>query len=248
MSRQHGTGQGSEARGELGSRFERGSPPAQPRVLVVDEHPVSRAGLSSLLRAAGLAVVGEAHGAEPGAAMVQRVRPDVIIVDLGVPGPSGLDAIRRIVSSAPRSGVVVLVDDDEFDVLRALAAGVCGCILKDTPVPGILAAIRAAARGNSVVSPRIASKLVRQMEQPAAGASPSVELSPREREVLALLARGWDNARIAAALYVSRATVKHHISSILKKLRVDNRIQAAVHAVQQGLLDGAELDGGRPRS
>jgi DNA-binding NarL/FixJ family response regulator len=248
MSSQDRTTRRSEVRRKSGGRFERRPPPAQARVLVVDEHPVSRAGLSSLLRTAGLAVVGEAQGAEPGAAMAQRVRPDVIIADLGFPGPSGLDAIRRIASSAPRAGVVVLLDDDEFDVLRALAAGACGCILKDTPMSGILAAIRAAAKGSSVVSPRIASKLARRMEQQAAGASEPVELSPREREILVLLARGWENARIAAALYVSRATVKHHISSILKKLGVDNRIQAAVRAVQQGLLDREELGVGPPAS
>jgi NarL family two-component system response regulator LiaR len=205
-------------------------------VLVVDKHPVSRVGLSTLLRTAGLAVVGEASSAERGAAIAQRMRPDVIIVDLVSGGSSGLDGIRRITSSSPRSCVVVLVDDEELDVLHVLAAGASACILKDTPMPGILAAIRAAAKGSSVVSPRLANELVGRMELEATGASEPVHLSPREREVLALVARGWGNERIAATLYVSRATVKHHISSILDKLGVDNRIQAAVYAARRGAL------------
>jgi DNA-binding NarL/FixJ family response regulator len=210
---------------------------AQARVLVVDRHPVSRAGLTKLLRTAGHAVVGEAHGIGGAVATARRVRPDVIVVDLSVREPSGLDAVRRIASSAPGSRVVVLMEEDELDVLRALAAGASACILKDTPTFGILTAIRAAATGRSVVSPRIASELVREMELQARGELQAVDLSPREREVLELVARGWENERIAATLYVSRATVKHHISSILEKLGVENRVQAAVWAARRGLFD-----------
>jgi DNA-binding NarL/FixJ family response regulator len=210
---------------------------AQTRVLVVDEHPLSRAGLSSLLGTAGLNVLGEADSAERGAAMARRLRPEVIIVDLDSDA-AVLVAIRLMSASAPESRVVVLFAGDDFDVPGALAAGACGCLLKSTSTPEILAAIRAAARGELVIAPRVMERLIRQMRREPKVASDAMQLTPRELETLDLLARGWDNARIAAALYVSRSTVKHHISSILKKLRVDNRLQAAVRAVEEGLVDG----------
>jgi DNA-binding NarL/FixJ family response regulator len=206
-------------------------------VVVVDGHPVSRAGLTSLLRGAGHTVVGEAESIVPATVIARRERPDVIVVDPSLNGSPGVETIRRLASSAPGARMVVLMDEDELDVLGAFAAGASACILTDTPVPGILKAISAAASGRSVVSPRLATELVRRMELHATVSHPPVELSAREREVLALVARGWENERIASTLYVSRATVKHHISSILEKLGVENRIQAAVHAVRLGLLD-----------
>jgi NarL family two-component system response regulator LiaR len=211
-------------------------PPAQTSVLVVDEHPLSRAGLSSLLDTAGLEVVGEAESAEPAAAMARHLRPEVIIVDLDS-APAILVAIRLMAVSAPHSHVVVLFAGDDFDLPGALAAGACGCVLKRTSTHEILAAIRAAARGELVIAPQVMGRLIRQMRREPTVASDATPLTPRELETLDLLARGWDNARIAKALYVSRSTVKHHISSILKKLRVDNRLQAAVRAVEEGLID-----------
>jgi DNA-binding NarL/FixJ family response regulator len=210
-------------------------PLAQTSVLVVDEHPLSRGGLSSLLGTAGLDVVGEADSAESAAAMARHLRPEVILIDLDS-GPAVLEAIRLMAALAPHSSVVVLFAGDEFDVPGALAAGACGCVVRCSSTHEILAAIRAAARGQLVIAPRVMDRLIRQMRhQPRVA---SRQLTPRELETLGLLARGWDNARIAAALYVSRSTVKHHISSILKKLGVDNRLQAAVRAVEEGLLDG----------
>jgi DNA-binding NarL/FixJ family response regulator len=213
-------------------------PSTETGVMVVGANSVSSAGLSSLLRGAGLDVVGDAPGIGPGAAMTRRLRPDVILLDLDLPGPSGLAAIRQIAASAPRARVLVLFADDDLDLLGALQAGAYACILKDTPMREILAATRAAARGELVISPPVVRRLIGQMRTQATQESDALELTPRELEVLELLARGWDNGRIAAGLYVSRATVKRHISSILRKLDVDNRVQAAVRAVQEGILDG----------
>lgn len=210
------------------------APSTQVRVLVAGPSRVSSAGLSSLLREAGLGVVGEAPAIDRAAAMARRLRPDVVLIDLDRAGPSALAAIRRIATSAPSAHVVVLFADDNLDLVGALEAGAYACILKDTPLREILAATRAAARSELVVSPPVVRTLVSRIraQQPD-----TAELTRREFEVLELLARGWDNGRIAADLYMSRATVKRHISSILRKLKVENRIQAAVRAVNEGLLD-----------
>jgi DNA-binding NarL/FixJ family response regulator len=169
--------------------------------------------------------------------MARHLLPQVILIDLDSCS-TALEAIRLMAASAPQSRVVVLFASDDFDVPGALAAGACGCVLKRTSTNEILAAIRAAARGELVIAPRVIERLIRQMRQEARVASDAIQLTPRELETLDLLARGWDNARIATAMYVSRSTVKHHISSILKKLGVDNRLQAAVRALEEGLLDG----------
>jgi DNA-binding NarL/FixJ family response regulator len=211
-------------------------PPAstRARVLVVGPSRVSSAGLSSLLREDGLGVVGEAPAIERAAAMARRLRPDVVLVDLDQAGPMALTAIRQIATSAPRARLVVLFADGELDLVGALEAGAYACVLKDTPMHEILEATRAAAAGEVVVSPPFVRTIVSQIGSPQPD---TAELTPRELEVLELLARGWDNRRIAADLYMSRATAKRHISSILHKLRVENRIQAAVRAVKEGLLD-----------
>jgi DNA-binding NarL/FixJ family response regulator len=209
-------------------------PSTEARVLVVGPSRLSSAGLSSLLREAGLRVVGEAPAIERAATMARRLRPDVILIDLDRVGDSALAAIRHIATAAPRAHVVVLFAEDELDLIGALEAGAYACILKDTPMHQVLAATRAAGRGELVVSPPVVRTLVDQIR---AQRPDTAELTPRELEVLELLARGWDNGRIAARLYMSRATVKRHISSILHKLDVENRIQAAVRAVKEGLLD-----------
>jgi DNA-binding NarL/FixJ family response regulator len=207
------------------------------RVLVVDGRTFSRIGLTSLLRSAGFAVVGEADDAKTAAAIGRRVSPDVALMDVDLLGTSGAEAVRLMRVSSPRSRVVAIVAAEHHDVVTTLAVGACGCIVRDSSTHDLVVAIRAAARGESVVSPPLMSRLVDRLWQEPGHARRGVpELSPREIEVLDLLARGWDNARIAATLYVSLGTVKHHISNILSKLGVDNRIQAAVRAVQEGLL------------
>jgi two-component system, NarL family, nitrate/nitrite response regulator NarL len=213
-------------------------PEGRIRVLVVDGHRLSRVGLSSLLGSVGFAVVGEAENALTAAAMVRALNPHVALIDLDQLERSGVEAVRLIAASSPPSRVVAITTAVEGqDVIGTLAAGACAYILKESPTHEIVAAIRAAARGESILSPRIAGRLVRWLRLQPANAGSAPALSPRELEVLELLVRGWDNAQIAAALYMSRGTVKHHISSILTKLGVDNRIQAAVRAIEQGLLD-----------
>ena len=220
--------------------------PGDIRVLVVDGRTFSRVGLSTLLRGAGLAVVGEAGDAMAAAAIGGRVSPDVALMDLDLLGTSGAEAVRLMLASSPLSRVVAIVAAEQHDVVATLAVGACGCIVRDSPAPEIVRAIRAAARGESVLSPQLMSRLVHWLWlEPAQTPSRVPELSPREFEVLGLLARGWDNARIAATLYLSLGTVKHHISNILSKLGVENRIQAAVRAAQDGLL-GERMNGARP--
>jgi DNA-binding NarL/FixJ family response regulator len=210
---------------------------ADIRVLVIDGQPLSRIGLTSLVRSAGLDVVGEAGDAAAGAALGRRLTPDVALMDLELLGLPGMEAVQLMAASSPWSRIVTIIAHEHNDVILTLAAGALGCILRDNTTREVVGAIRAAARGQPSLSPSIVGGLARGLRLRTGDASRHLAaLSPREIEVLALLARGWDNARIAAALYVSVGTVKHHVSNILNKLEVENRIQAAVKAVQDGLL------------
>jgi DNA-binding NarL/FixJ family response regulator len=160
-------------------------------------------------------------------------------MDLTLPGVSGIEATQRLALVAPLARVLVLtIRTDDQSVIDALLAGACGYLLKDAPIDQIVEGIRAAARGESMLSPRIASRLVQRMrEPPQIQRAPSpISMTPRETEVLELLARGLDNGEIARALFLSQHTVKNHVSSILVKLQVENRIQAAVRAVRGGLV------------
>jgi DNA-binding NarL/FixJ family response regulator len=165
--------------------------------------------------------------------------PCVVLMDLSMPGMSGVEATQRLTAAAPLARVLVLtVLVDDQHVIDALLAGACGYVLKDAPIEQIVEGIRAAERGESLISPRIASRLVRRLREPEQLGAPVTgeELTPRERQVLDLLARGLDNSEIAQALYLSQHTVKNHVSTILTKLQVENRIQAAVRAVRGGLV------------
>jgi DNA-binding NarL/FixJ family response regulator len=163
----------------------------------------------------------------------------VVLMDLSMPGMSGIEAIQRLTAAAPQARVVVLtMMTDDQHVMSALLAGACGYLLKDASVDQIVEGIRSAARGESSISPRIASRLIRRLREPESiepGLSGS-DLTPRELEVLELLAKGLDNAEIAQTLFLSQHTVKNHVSSLLIKLQVENRIQAAVRAVRGGLV------------
>jgi DNA-binding NarL/FixJ family response regulator len=169
---------------------------------------------------------------------MRHVRADVVVVALDGADGSGAADVGLVRAAMPRARAVVIVDGpDDASVIGALLAGACGAILRQDATHEIVPAIRAAAEGESALSPAIASRLVRRLRlHERAHPGPSA-LTPRELDVLALLARGWDNPRIAGALHVGRGTVKHHISTILDKLGVDNRIQAAVEAVRLGLVD-----------
>jgi DNA-binding NarL/FixJ family response regulator len=183
-------------------------------------------------------VVGQTHSAVTAAWVGGVVHPEVILVDLDQLERTGVEAVRLIATASSPSRIVAMTAGArEQEVIGTLAAGACAYILTGGPTREVIDAIHAAAAGESVLSPAIATGLVRWLQRRSEATGSPPALTAREMEVLELLVRGWDNARIAAALYLSRGTVKHHISSILMKLGVTNRIQAAVVAVERGLLD-----------
>jgi DNA-binding NarL/FixJ family response regulator len=210
-----------------------------PKVIVVDDHELFRGGVIGLLQERGIEVVGEAGLAADGIRQAAAIGPCVVLMDLNLPGMSGVEATQRLTAVAPLARVLVLtVFVDDQHVIDALLAGACGYVLKDAPIEQIIEGIRAAARGESSISPRVASRLVRRLREPDEIEPSAMEepLTPRELEVLELLTRGLDNSEIAQALYLSQHTVKNHVSTILMKMEVENRIQAAVRAVRGGLV------------
>jgi DNA-binding NarL/FixJ family response regulator len=211
------------------------------RVLLVDDHDLFRTGLRTLLEEQGLQVIGEAENGQVALRLVGELAPDVVIMDLNMPGLTGVETTRRITGASPLTRVVVLtisVEDD--DVMNAVMAGACGYLLKDSSIDQLIAGIRAAAEGESLISPQIAAKLLQRLRaqttDTGAAATILAELSDRELEVLRLIANGKDNAVIARELFISPKTVKNHISNILMKLQIENRIQAAVYAVRSGIV------------
>jgi DNA-binding NarL/FixJ family response regulator len=214
---------------------------ADPRVLLVDDHDLFRTGLRNLLADQGVDVVGEAQTGAEALGLVRDLAPDVVVMDLNMPGMSGVEATRQINILAPLTRVLVLtISDQDADVLDAILAGASGYLLKDSSIQDLLQGIRSAAVGEALISPHIAAKVLQRVR--ATSTSPEIadtiraELSDREVEVLKLIANGTDNAQIAAELHISPKTVKNHISNILMKLQIDNRIQAAVYAVRSGIV------------
>ena len=213
-------------------------PDRPPTVIVVDDHDLFRKNLVELLVERGIEVIGEAARAPEGIRQASELQPDVVVMDLSMPGMSGIEATQRLAAAAPLTRVLVLtvLADDRY-VLDALLAGARGYVLKEASIEEIVAGVRAVAEGEAMMSPRIAGRLVARLRE--ADATPALdgsELTTREREVLELLARGLDNAEIARRLDLSQHTVKNYVSSILVKLQVENRIQAAVRAVRGGML------------
>ena len=211
----------------------------QPSVIVVDDQELFRGGLIGLLAERGIRVIGEAGLAADAIWLAAELHPDVVLMDLSMPGMSGIEATQRLAAAAPLARVLVLtvMADDRY-VMDALLAGASGYLLKDAPIEQIVEGIRAVARGESMIAPRVASHLIRHLREPAE-LTPGIggaELTPREHQVLELLSRGMDNHEIADALFLSQHTVKNHVSSILVKLQVENRIQAAVRAVRGGMV------------
>jgi DNA-binding NarL/FixJ family response regulator len=208
-------------------------------VVLVDDHALFRSGLRELLELHEIEVVGDVPTAEEGLELVEQHAPDVAIMDLGLPGMSGIEAIRVMVAGAPRTHVLVLtVSASEEDVIDAVLVGGSGYLLKDTPSETIVAGVRAAAAGEAMVSPKMAATVLDRLRSngPRTPISPEAELSEREKEVLRLVAAGHDNEQIGHELFISPHTVKNHISSILLKLQVANRIQAAVRAVRDEMI------------
>jgi DNA-binding NarL/FixJ family response regulator len=203
------------------------------RIVIADDHPVFRAGLQGLLSAQeDFQVVGEAANGKEAVAVVRHAAPDVLLVDLQMPELDGVGAIQQIRTVAPATRILVLTTyDSDGDILRAVEAGATGYLLKDTPREELFRAIRATARGDSVLSPSVASKLVSRSRGPV-----ERSLSAREIEVLTLVARGVSNKIIAKDLRISEATVKTHLLHIFAKLGVDDRTAAVTAAMEKGVL------------
>jgi DNA-binding NarL/FixJ family response regulator len=211
---------------------------ASPRVLLVDDHDLFRRGLRTLLEAEGVDVIGEADTGRDALAQISVLAPDVVVMDLNMPGITGAEATAKMSMTAPTTRVLVLsASNQDADVMDAIMAGACGYLLKDSSINDLVTGIRAAANGESLISPAIASKVLGRLRaaSPAAREEAAAGLSDREMQVLRLIANGNDNAQIAAELHISPKTVKNHISNILMKLQIENRIQAAVFAVRSGL-------------
>ena len=207
--------------------------PESLSVLIADDHPVVREGLRGMLAAeAGIVVVAEASSGDEAVVMAIRHQPDVVLMDLRMPGGDGVQATAGIVAALPHSRVIVLTTyESDADIVRAVEAGATGYLLKDTPIPDLVTAIRAAARGETVLGPTVAGRLVSRLRRPA------VEpLSGRETEVLSLVARGQTNADIGRALFISEATVKTHLLRAFGKLGVSDRTAAVTRAIELGML------------
>jgi DNA-binding NarL/FixJ family response regulator len=211
------------------------------RVLVIDDHDLFRTGLCVLLGAQpDIDVVAQASGGRMGVRLAHELRPDVVLMDLRMPDLEGPEATLEILERYPDMRVLVLTaSSEDTDVADAVDAGACGFITKDTPVEGVSVAVRAVAGGAAWLSPGVAelvlSRVRRRPAQPEPANDPAESLSDREIEVLRLLARGLENTEIAHALNISPRTVKNHVSNILTKLGLPNRVQAATYAVRRGL-------------
>jgi len=204
------------------------------RILLADDHPVVREGLRGMLSAEpDIEVVGEAASGAEAVALFSARRPDVVLMDLRMPGGDGVDAIGKIRASHESDVRIIVLTtfDTDADILRAVEAGAAGYLLKDSPRADLLRAIRAAARGETVLAPIVASRLMSRVRGPR-----PETLSARETEVLALVARGMTNFQIGRALFVSEATVKTHLTRACAKLGVTGRTAAVTKAMETGAL------------
>ncbi len=206
-------------------------------LVVVDDHPVVRDGLRGMFTAApGFEVLGEAADGVDALAAVGELDPDVVLMDLRMPGGGGVAAIAELTRRGARSKVLVLTTyDTDSDTLPAIEAGATGYLLKDAPREELFAAVRAAADGRSVLSPAVASRLMTRVRTPAADPA-ETSLSAREREVLVLVARGTTNREIAAELFISEATVKTHLTHVFAKLGAKDRAAAVAVGYDRGIL------------
>ena len=213
---------------------------AEPlRVLIADDHPLFRAGMRALLEAtADMEVVGVASNGNEVLSLAERLHPDVVMMDLQMPGLGGIEATRRIVDVCPSTAVlVVTMFEDDYSVFTAMRAGARGYVLKDADEEEVVRAIRAVGHGEAIFSPAIARRLVDFFAAPHADVRSLAfpQLSQREREVLGLIVQGVNNAGIAERLYLSPKTVRNHISNIFSKLQVADRAEAIVRAREAGL-------------
>lgn len=210
-------------------------------LLVVDDVPLFRAGLTSALREAGFDVVGEAESADGAVAQAEACQPDLVLLDVLMPGLSGLDVVEKITAASPDTQIVVLTgSESEEDMLRALRDGARGYIVKDTPFPSLVDSIKAVVAGGATLSPQMAGKLFdvcRQLlrhQELLQARKPT--LTGRELEVLQLVARGMTSREIGHDLFISENTVKNHIRNILDKLGLHSRNEAVLYAVREDLI------------
>jgi DNA-binding NarL/FixJ family response regulator len=207
--------------------------PEPLRVVVADDHPFYRSGLGRSLKSHGIAVVAEASNGANAIRAVRETAPDVVVMDLNMPGVSGLEATRELISDAPETRVLVLtVSADETDLIDAIVAGACGYVLKDRPVQEVVEGIRAAAAGRSHFSAQLAMPLLRRLREPSGIEVDlsGVDLDALEHDVLGLIADGMSDLEIAETLGISQSEVRSQASGILAKLEPDQRVQAARRA------------------
>jgi DNA-binding NarL/FixJ family response regulator len=217
-----------------------GSAGTEPiRVLVADDHAAFRAGLRAVLETAGdVAIVGESASGDEAVRDVARASPDVVLMDVNMPGLDGVTATRRIVDAAPHVAVLVLtMHDDDETVFAAVRAGARGYLLKGASRAELIRAVRAVAAGEAIFGPGVARRLMDFFARPAPRADPAAfpELTEREHEILELIAQGRSNADITATLVLSPKTVRNHVSNIFSKLQVRDRAEAIVRAREAGL-------------
>ena len=218
-----------------------------PRVVIADDQMLVRSGFRLILGSAGIPVVAEAADGIQAVAAALKHRPDVMLMDIRMPEMDGLEATRRILASRPGQDMRIIIlttfDLDQY-VYAALAAGASGFLLKDVSPEHLIAAVRLVRRGDALLAPSITRRLVERFAPRSAAADLSV-LTPRELEVLGLIARGLSNAELAAALTLSEATVKTHVARILGKLQLRDRVQAVVLAYETGLVSAGQSGTGQ---
>ncbi len=208
------------------------------RIVIADDHPIVREGLATVLGTEeGLEVVGQAINGVEAVSLARDLRPDVILMDLQMPEMDGVQAIREIKAQSPEIGIIILTtfDTDEY-IFTGIEAGARGYLLKDSPPAQVLEAIRAVHRGDSLIQPSVATRVLDRVSQQAHSAAPEQVLSKRETEVLQLISTGAANKEVAAQLLIGESTVKTHVIHILNKLGVKGRTQAVAEAARRGII------------